>query len=273
MTTRAKDGIVKPNPKYALFTVKENYPEPKTVKTALKDPRWTNAMTEEVDTLHETNTLDLVPPTEDITPLGCKWVFKTKLCADDSLDKLKARLVAKGYEQEEKVDFVETYSPVVRTATIKMILHTATVNKWNIKQLDVKNAFLHGDLKEIVYMVQPPGFEDIHSPDYICKLKKAVYGLKQAPRAWFDKFSSFVIEFGFTCSYPDPSLFVYQKGTDVMFLLQYVDDMLLTGNNTNTITQLLTSLGTIFRMKDMGPLHYFLGIQAHFHADGLFLNQ
>ena len=246
MITRAKDGIKKPNPRYALLTVKSNYPEPKTVKTALKDPGWNGAMSEEVGTMHETETWDLVPPEEEIHPLGCKWVFKTKLCADGSLDKLKARLVAKGYEQEEGVDFVETYSPVVRTATIRTILHEATINKWDIKQLDVKNAFLHGDLKETVYMVQPPGFEDPSKPDYICKLKKAIYGLKQAPRAWFDKFSSFLLEFGFVCSYPDPSLFVYLKGTDVMFLLLYVDDMLLTGNNKALMDQLLVSLSSIF---------------------------
>jgi len=183
MITRSKSGVFKPNPKYALFTVKSNYPEPKTIKTALKDEGWTNAMGEEVESFEETHTWDLVPPDPSITPLGCRWVFKTKLRADGSLDRLKARLVAKGYEQEEGVDYVETYSHVVRTATVRSILHVATIHKWEIKQLDVKNAFLHGDLKETVYMYQPPGFENKDRPDYICKLNKAIYGLKQAPRA------------------------------------------------------------------------------------------
>ena len=138
MTIRAKAGIVKQNPKYALFTVKSNYPEPKTIKTALKDEGWTNAMGEEVESFEETHTWDLVPPDPSITPLGCRWVFKTKLRADGSLDRLKARLVAKGYEQEEGVDYVETYGPVVRTATVRSILHVATIHKWEIKQLDVK---------------------------------------------------------------------------------------------------------------------------------------
>jgi len=180
MVTRAKTGIHKPNPKYAMFTVKSNYPERKTVKTALKDEGWTNAMGEEVESFHETHTWDLVPPNPEFTPLGCRWVFKTKLKADGTLDRLKACLVAKGYEQEEGVDFVETYSPVVRTATVRSILHLATIYKWEIKQLDVKNAFLHGDLKETVYMYQPPGFENQDRPDYVCKLNKAIYGLKQA---------------------------------------------------------------------------------------------
>lgn len=273
MVTRAKAGIIKPNPKYALFTVKANYPEPKTVRAALKDPGWNDAMGEEVGTMHETKTWDLVPPEADIHPLGCKWVFRTKLQSNGTLDKLKARLVAKGYEQEEGVDFVETYSLVVRTATVRTVLHTAVTQKWDIKQLDVKNAFLHGDLKETVYMVQPPGFEDPDKPHYLCKLKKAIYGLKQAPRAWYDKFSSYLLEFGFFCSHSDPSLFCYLHGNCVMFLLLYVDDMLLTGNNNDLLQQLITSLNSVFRMKDMGPLHYFLGIQAHFHAGGLFLNQ
>lgn len=145
--------------------------------------------------------------------------------------------------------------------------------KWDIKQLDVQNAFLHGDLKETVYLTQPPGFEDPARPDHVWKLKKAIYGLRQAPRAWFDKFSDFVIEFGFQCSFPDPSLFIYHHSSDVIYLLLYVDDMLLTVNNPALIEKLLESLNTVFRMKDMGPVHYFLGVQVHHQAEGLFLNQ
>ena len=141
------------------------------------------------------------------------------------------------------------------------------------KQLDVKNAFLHGDLSETVYMRQPPGFEDKEHPEYVCLLHKAIYGLKQAPRAWFDKFSSYLIQFGFICNTWDPSLFVYQKDRDVIFLLLYVDDMVLTGNNQTLIQRLLKDLSKQFRMKDMGPLSYFLGIQAQFTPTGLFLNQ
>lgn len=187
--------------------------------------------------------------------------------------KLRSRLVARGNQQEEGLDFLETFSPVVRTATIRIVLHVAVIKKWQIKQLDVQNAFLHGDLKETVYMVQPPGFEDKTRHDYVCKLKKAIYGLKQAPRAWFDKFSTFLLEFGFQCSFPDPSLFIYHQGTNVIYLLLYVDDMILTGNNEELLKTLLEKLNTVFRMKDMGPVHYFLGIQVHQLEDGLFLNQ
>lgn len=182
-------------------------------------------------------------------------------------------MVAKGYEQEEGVDFLETYSPVVRTATVRMILHLAVTERWKIQQLDVKNAFLHGDLHDEVYMQQPPGFEDKDHPDYVWKLHKAIYGLKQAPRAWFDKFSSYLIEYGFVCSTRDPSLFVYHHGSTIIFLILYVDDMILTGNDQHLLAEFLKSVGEKFRIKDMGALSYFLGIQATFRETGLFLNQ
>ncbi|KAG7568373.1 Reverse transcriptase RNA-dependent DNA polymerase [Arabidopsis thaliana x Arabidopsis arenosa] len=273
MMTRAKSGIVKPNPKYILIANKGFPAEPRTIAAALKHPGWTGAMEEEIDTCHETKTWSLEPLPDNANVLGCKWIFKTKIKADGTLDKLRARLVAKGYEQEEGVDFLETFSPVVRTATVRMILHVATVEKWDIKQLDVKNAFLHGDLHETVYMKQPPGFEDKEHPNYVCRLHKAIYGLKQAPRAWFDKFSSYLLNYGFVYSPRDPSLFVYLKNNSIMLLLLYVDDMVLTGNDKTLISDLLKSLGTEFRMKDMGPMAYFLGIQATFTPEGLFLNQ
>lgn len=124
--------------------------------------------------------------------------------------------------------------------------------QWNIKQMDVKNAFLHGDLTETVYMKQSAGFIDKARPDHVCHLHKSLYGLKQSPRAWFDKFSSFLIEFGFVCSILDPSLFVYLRGKDIILLLLYVDDMAITGNDSESMQSLLTELHKQFRMKDMG---------------------
>ena len=273
MVTRAKDGIRKPNPRYALVSVKSPYHEPKSLDAALKDPHWNNAMQHEKNNMEITHTWDLVPPDSSIQPISSGWVHKSKLNADGTLNKRKSRLVARGNEQSEGIDFVETYSPVVRTATIRSVLHIATVKGWNIKQLDVENAFLHGDLKETVYMKQPPGLEDHAKPHHLCKLRKAIYGLRQSPRACFDKFSTFFIEFGFKCTHGDPSLFVYLHGDDVIYLLLYVDDMLLTGNNEKLIEKLMVTLNTTFRMKDMGSVHYFLGIQVQAHSDGLFLCQ
>lgn len=272
MTTRAKSRISKPNPKYAMLSHKVSYPEPKTVTSALKDSGWNGAMTEEMNNCKETNTWSLVPYTPDMNVLGSKWGFRTKLNADGTLDKLKARLVAKGFDQEEGIDYLETYSPVVITPTVRMVLQLATTMSWELKQMDVKNAFLHGDLKETVYMMQPAGFIDKDRPDHVCHLHKALYGLKQAPRAWFDNFSTFLLEFGFICSLSDPSLFVYAHNGNVILLLLYVDDMIITGNSSRILTQLLEELNKQFRMKDMGKVHYFLGIQFQHHQHGMFMS-
>ena len=273
MKTRAKSGIQKHNPRYALFTMKSLYPEPNSVKTALKDKGWTDAMHVEMDNMEETETLELFPPEEGQDPIDYGWIYKTKLNAIGTLLKLCARLVARGNQQEEGIDFLEAFSPAVRTATIRIILHVAVTKGWKIRQLDVQNAFLHGELKQTVYMIQPPGFEDKTRPDYVCKLMKVIYGLKKSPRAWFDRFSSFLLKFGFECSFTDPSLFIYHKGSDVIYLLLYVDDMIITGNKNELLETLLSRLNSEFRMKDMGEVHYFLGIQVHQVEDGLFLNQ
>lgn len=205
--------------------------------------------------------------------LGNKLIYRYKLNADGTIKNHRARLVAQGNNQEEGIDYLETYSTVVRTATVRTVLHLATIMKWEVKQMDVKNAFLHGDLKETVFMKQPAGFVDKTKPDYVCHLHKLLYGLKQSPRAWFNKFSDFLIEFGFVCSVKDPSLFIYNKNGNIIMLLFYVDDIAITGNSSPILTKLLDELNSKFRMKDLGKLHYFLGIQATFYEGSLFLSQ
>ena len=273
MVTRGKSGITKPNQRYVLFNNRVAYPEPKTVTAALKDEYWNAAMTEEYDNCIETNTWTLVPYTSDMKVIGNGWIYKSMVDENGVLKKRRARMVARGNHQEEGIDYLETYSPVVRTPTVWLVLHLATIMKWEIKQMNVSNAFLHGDLKETVYMLQPAGFIDKARPTHVCKLNKSLYGLKQSPRAWFDKFSNFLLEFGFVCSTADPSLFIYMKGSDVIMLLLYVDDMAITGNKSTVMYKLLQELHKQFRMKDLGRLHYFLGIQVHFHDGGLFLTQ
>lgn len=184
------------------------------------------------------------------------------------MKQLKARLVSKGYKQEEGLDYLETFSPVVRTATIRLVLNVAVAKGWSMS-----SAFLHGELKEPVYMYQPPGFEDPNRPNHVCRLTKALYGLKQAPRAWFDTFSEFLIDFGFCCSKSDPSLFTYHKGDKTLVLLLYVDDILLTGSDEALLQDLLASLKQRFPMKDLGKPSYFLGIEIESYDGGLFLHQ
>ncbi|XP_024190212.1 uncharacterized mitochondrial protein AtMg00810-like [Rosa chinensis] len=139
--------------------------------------------------------------------------------------------------------------------------------------MDVKNAFLHGELHEEVYMKQPGGFEHPEYPNHVCKLLKSLYGLKQAPRAWNDKFTAFLPALGFTSSYADPSLFVKITGSSKVYLLLYVDDIIITGNSEALIAEVKTQLQTEFEMKDLGDLHYFLGLEIKYVTNGLFVSR
>ncbi|XP_072147998.1 uncharacterized protein [Setaria viridis] len=158
--------------------------EPDSLAEALGDSRWTQAMKEEIDALHRNKTWHLVSPKPGVNLIDCKWVYKVKRKSDGSIDRYKARLVAKGFKQRYGIDYEDTFSPVVKIATVRLVLSIAVARGWCLRQLDIQNAFLHGVLEEEVYMRQPPGFEDAKCPDFVCRLDKALYGLKQAPRAW-----------------------------------------------------------------------------------------
>ncbi|KAI3724612.1 hypothetical protein L2E82_36395 [Cichorium intybus] len=171
------------------------------------------------------------------------------------------------------IDCEETLSPVVKPTTIRTVLTLAVSRGWSIHQLDVKNAFLHGDLHETVYMFQPPGFTDTTHPNYVCRLRKSLYGLKQAPRAWYDRFATYIKKSGFQSTVSDTSLFVYKKGQDMAYLLLYVDDIVLTTSNDQLLTSIIALLSREFAMTDLGTLHHFLGIQVTQKNGGLFLSQ
>ena len=171
------------------------------------------------------------------------------------------------------MDFDETFSLVVKPPTVRLILLLAVSLNWPLRQLDVKNVFLHGILKEEVYMVQPQGYTDPSHPSHVCKLLKSIYGLKQAPRAWFESFTSQLLHLGFIASIADSSLFVYKNKTVIAYLLLYVDDKVLTSNTPAYLDHLIKQLSTVFDLKDLGPLHYFLGLQVTRSSSGLYLNQ
>ncbi|KAM1307994.1 hypothetical protein ACFX2H_010177 [Malus domestica] len=180
---------------------------------------------------------------------------------DGTVDRYKARLVAKGFHQQEGLDYQETFSPVAKPVTIRILLTFAVQFNWFLHQLDISNAFLHSDLKEEVFMHQPPGFSDPNYPNHVCKLKKSLYGLKQAPRAWFDKLFQSLQSLGFTQSSSDASLFVL-KAPVLVVVLVYVDDILVSGPDSSACHLFIQKLSSLFPVKDLGPLHYFLGLEV-----------
>jgi hypothetical protein len=163
-----------------------------------------------------------------------------------------------GFTQRPSIDYDETFSPVVKSATIRMVLTLALSCSWPIHQLDVKNAFLHGTLTEIVYCVQPTEFVDSSQPNYVCRLNKSLYGLKQASRAWHSRFASHISSLGFVEAKSDTSLFIYCQGADMAFLLLYVDDIVLAASSSSFLHRIIAALHQEFSMTDMGPLHHFL---------------
>ena len=269
MTTRAKDGFRVPS----LFHAAPLSPVPKTFRGALADPNWRAAMEEEHAALLQNQTWDLVPRPRHANIVTGKWIFKHKFLADGSLERYKARWVLRGFTQRPGVDFAETFSPVVKPATVRTVLSLALSRKWPVHQLDVKNAFLHGTLTETVFAAQPSGFEDPAHPDFVCRLNKSLYGLKQAPRAWYSRFATQLVSLGFVEAKSDTSLFIYRRGTDMAYLLLYVDDIVLTASSAQLLRQVISALQQEFAMKDLGELHHFLGMQVQRNADGMVLSQ
>ncbi|KAJ9567043.1 hypothetical protein OSB04_003009 [Centaurea solstitialis] len=272
MTTRAKSGITKPIQRLNLHTTTTS-PVPRSHIQALRDPNWLQAMNEEHRALISNGTWVLVPRPPGVNVVRSMWLFRHKFHADGTLARYKARLVANGKSQQQGIDCDETFSPVVKPATIRTVLSLAISKQWPIHQLDVKNAFLHGHLQETVYMHQPPGFRDSQHPDYVCHLQRSLYGLKQAPRAWYQRFAQYAIRLGFQQSRTDPSLFIYHTASDTSYLLLYVDDIILTASTTDLLRQIITRLSQEFAMTDLGALNYFLGISAIRSPAGLFLSQ
>ncbi|WVZ23101.1 hypothetical protein V8G54_001645 [Vigna mungo] len=239
--------------------------EPNTITQALRDPDRRSTMQAEFDTLHRNNTWELVSRSSTQNLVGCKWVFRIKRHPDGSIDRYKARLVAKGFHQCPSWDYTETFSLVVKPVTIRIVLTLAVRQGWSIRQLNVNNAFLQGTLKEEVFMLQPPGFVNKIFPDHVCRLKMALYGLKQAPRTWYMELRVFLLSLGFVNSTADASLFIYQKSGSTLYLLVYVDDIIL--------SNLISTLAARFSLKDLGYLNYFLGVEVIPSATGLFLSQ
>lgn len=224
--------------------------------------------------MEDNHTWSVVPLPHGKHTVGCRWVYKTKYDSNGSVDRYKARLVAKGYTQQAGVDFFETFSPVAKLSTVKILLALAAINNWNLVQLDIHNAFLNGDLFEEVYMDLPLGYSPQNisnscSGPLVCKLHKSIYGLKQASRQWYSKFSQSLIQYGFVQSKSDYTLFTKGIGSSFIALLVYVDDIVV-GPSASAIDSLKMFLKDLFKLKDLGTLKYFLGLEIARSQQGIF---
>uniref|UniRef100_A0A2N9GEN7 Reverse transcriptase Ty1/copia-type domain-containing protein n=1 Tax=Fagus sylvatica TaxID=28930 RepID=A0A2N9GEN7_FAGSY len=233
MQTRSKNGIYKPKLGYAA-QVDYTLTEPSSYKAAAQHPQWCTAMQDEFDALQKQGTWSLVAPPPNKNVVGCKWVYKLKHNSDGTIARYKARLVAKGFHQQQGVDFDETFSPVIKP---------------------------------------PTGYIDSTHPHHVCRLHKSIYGLKQAPRAWFKSFTTQQLHLGFIASSADSSLFIYHHQQVIAYLLLYVDDIVLTSNSPSFLDHLILQLRKVFDLKDLGALHYFLGLQVSRTSDALHVTQ
>ncbi|CAJ2654342.1 unnamed protein product [Trifolium pratense] len=254
----------------AMFGTSE---DPATYEEAVKSKIWRDAMEAEIKSIEANGTWELTKLPKEAKAIGVKWIYKTKLNEKGKIEKHKARLVAKGYSQKHGIDYGEVFAPVARWDTIRTILSLAAFEKWPVYQLDVKSAFLHGDLMEDVYVMQPLGYEQEGS-DLVYKLKKALYGLKQAPRAWYSKIESYFVSEQFEKCSHEHTLFVkYSRNKKVLIVSMYVDDLIYIGNDRQMMDEFKASMKDKFSMTDLGKMKYFLGVEVNQCEQGIFIHQ
>ena len=232
-----------------------------SVSDAITNQQWADAMKVEIDSLQDNSVWDLVQLPEGRKPVGSKWLFKVKTNADGSVERCKACLVAQGYSQKEGLDYDKTFSPVVRSESFHSVITLASKNGLKLHHMDITTAFLNGNLKEEVYMKQPEGFLANGQEHLVCRLRKCIYGLKQSPRCWNQALDAQLKLMGFKQSTSDPC--IYTSTTEsggLLILAVYVDDILLAGKSQQKIAQVKADLRKLFQLKDMGELHYFLGV-------------
>ncbi|GKA36867.1 retrovirus-related pol polyprotein from transposon TNT 1-94 [Tanacetum coccineum] len=244
--------------------------EPKNVNEALKDESWVVAMQEELNQFVANDVWELVPLPISQSVIGTKWVFRNKL---DENGIVSRNLVAQGYNQQEGIDYDETYAPVARLESIRILLAIACANDFKLYQMDVKSAFLNGFINEEVYVAQPPGFIDFQKPNYVYKLKKALYGLKQAPKAWYDRLKAFLTKRKYSMGMVDNTLFTKKSKSHLIIVQIYVDDIIFGSTSQNLCDDFAKIMHDEFEMSMMGELNFFLGLQIKQMKDEIFFNQ
>ena len=238
--------------------------DPINFQQAMKDSnshKWIDAMNEKIKSMADNDVWDIVPLPKGARPIGRKWIFKTKRDSKGNVEKYKARLVAKGFTQKEGIDYKETFSPVSLKDSLRIILALVAHFDLELHQMDVKTAFLNGDIEETIYMVQPENYVSGDAKSMVCKLKKSIYGLKQASRQWYYKFHNVIISFGFEANLVDECIYLKFCGSKFVFLVLYVDDILLASNDINMLHETKKFLMNNFEMKDLGDASFVLGIE------------
>jgi hypothetical protein len=254
----------------AIFVSSE---DPKTFDEAQKLDVWKKAMDQEIGAIEKNNTWELTDLPAGVNTIGVKWIYKTKYNERGEIEKHKARLVAKGYSQQHGIDFDEVFAPVARWDNIRTILALAAKEGWKIFQLDVKSAFLHGELNEDIYVQQPLGYQKGNG-DKVYKLKKALYGLRQAPRAWYSRIETYFNDEQFIKCSHEHTLFVkYGAQKKILIVSLYVDDLICTGNDLKMIHEFKESMQKNFAMTDLGKMKYFLGVEVTQSDNGIFIHQ
>ena len=252
--------------------------DPKTYKQAMKSPnakQWENAMKEELSSLNKHNTWDLVDLPAGKNLVGCKWVFKTKRDASGAVDRFKARLVAQGYSQEYGIDYDEVFAPVARYDSIRSVLAIGAQHNYEIHQMDVKSAFLNGELDEEIFMKQPEGYIDKNQPEKVCRLNSSLYGLKQSARCWNLVIDSYLKSKNFVQNSADPCIYYKSEVVDgkeiVVLIAVYVDDSILCSNQLSVLNAEKKDLSERFEMDDRGEIHYILGMSIRRDRDNCLL--
>ncbi|KAJ1700212.1 hypothetical protein LUZ63_008724 [Rhynchospora breviuscula] len=247
--------------------------EPKSFKEANVDPNWIVAMQEELNQFERNQVWELVSLPSGKQVIGTKWVYRNKLDELGNVVRNKARLVAQGFKQQEGIDFEETFAPVARLESIRMLLAYASNKGFTLFQMDVKSAFLNGWIDEEVYVQQPPGFVDHFNPDHVFKLHKALYGLKQAPRAWYGRLCTFLLDNSFIRGKMDTTLFTKKRDDHLLLVQIYVDDIIFGSTNATLAQEFSSLMSSEFEMSMMGELNFFLGLQIKQLHDGIFISQ
>ena len=268
-STRERRSAIPPD--YLVYIGEQDYDigsvtDPITYEEAVSCPQselWLDAMRDEIQSMRHNGVWELIELPEGQRPIGCKWVYKTKRDSKGKVEKFKARLVAKGFTQREGVDYEATFSPVSSKDSFRVIMALVAHFDMELHQMDVKTAFLNGDLNEEVYMIQPEGFVANDSGKLVCRLKKSIYGLKQASRQWYLKFHSVVTSYGFVENKVDQCIYCKVSGRKFIFLILYVDDILLASSDLGLLHETKRMLSNNFDMKDLGEASFVLGIEIH----------